>query len=506
MFIKELEVGDIHIRDKWQFELKSEFFPFTHSGISTYTQEFYIFIPNALQINDETYSRSQFYQDQSNLIRYKTPEFQLAELYDRKNPKSPLTRLSALKDLSPSDNTIASIEDELKLFGNIVRSSLREKSRLLFDTIDSIQGDATPTHLKKQIETLCKDITLLRKTQLDLLHFFLKNWSYPQLISYWTYLDEFVSNSIDYYLTGLLSKMPKVEPLSLREHLSSTIAQTLAEEKKHRIEFLHVPLIKVEESSLNESVLYRTGLLNKFVLDALLLPTSRTSLDERFRNIIGGISAGLAMLVFLMLVAWQGRVFLINSLPFILLTVILYILKDRLKEGLKALSYRQFLKWFSDYTTAIRSADEQAILGKLYESFSFVKESKIPSEILRIRNREFHVVLETIKRPEQVIYYKKVVKLYPLSTPVDSRRNALSIIFRFNISNFLRKADDPTHEYVTFDPGNKQLCKMELAKVYHVNIILKNTYTQVDGSTKSEFRKFRLIVDKNGIRRLEQVS
>lgn len=501
-FIKELEAGDIHLHDRWQFELKSEFFPSSGKDVSSCTQEFYFFIPNALSVNEDNYSKSQFYQDETNLIRFKTPEFQLSELADENNLKSPLTRLTILKDLPQTEENINNIKGELKLFGNVVRSSLRERIRQIFNAINIPQ---TPIE-RKEIDSLCKEISDLRNAQLKLSNFYIKNWSSSEVHSHLIYLDEFVSNAIDYYLTGLLEWLSRENLARGNKDLTAEIFHLLEEEKRHREEFLHIPPIQAKDSAKNELVMYRRGLLNKFVMDALMLPTFRSSLDERFRNIIGSISAGIAMTVFLFFFVWQGKVFLINSLPFIFATVILYILKDRMKEGLKALSYRQFYKWFSDYTTDIRSPDGKFVLGKLSESFSFVNESKLPEEILKIRNREFHSVLETFKRPEQVIYYKKIIKLFPLPNAGVSRRHALNLIFRFNISHFLRKADNPTLEYVTVDLKDKQLLKMELPKVYHINIIIKNTYILSDHSAKIELKKFRIVADKRGLKRVELVN
>ena len=503
-FLRELEVGDIHIRDKWQFELKSEFFPNAELGVSTYTQEFYLFIPNALQVNEETYSRSQFYQDETNLIRYKTPEFELSKLSDKSNIKSPITRLWILKDLPQTKEAISNIENELKLLGNMFRSALRERVRRLLEWDPSSKKPDEKT-IEKEVDSLCQDIESFRNSQTELFHLLVDKWSTSEVRAHLDYLDEFISNSIDYYLTGLVENLPNLGR-SIKK-INSQILAVLIKEKQHREEFLRLPPTQEDNTDeKNEWILYRSGLLNKFVLDALLLPVARTSLDKRFRNVIGSISAGVAMFFFLSLFAWQGRVFLINSLPFIFITVILYILKDRMKEGLKALSYRQFLKWFSDYTTNIYSPDGHTILGKLTESFSFVKENKLSKEIMKIRKREFHSILETFKRPEQVIYYKKVMKLYRVEKPVDQRRNALNLIFRFNISNFLRMADDPTQEYVTMNPATKELHKIELPKVYHVNIIMKNTFILPNLSTSVELKKFRLIIDKNGIRRIEMVK
>lgn len=76
-FIEDLTSGELQIRDRWQFELKSEFFPSSSQKNSHYNQEFYFFIPNALQINKLTYRKEDFYIDLTNLIRYKTPTFSL---------------------------------------------------------------------------------------------------------------------------------------------------------------------------------------------------------------------------------------------------------------------------------------------------------------------------------------------------------------------------------------------------------------------------------------------
>src|SRR5262245_28711441 len=114
-YFEDLQSGRIQIRDKWQFEFKSELFPFSHLRSNIHTQEFYFFIPNSLQINDQTYTKAQFYQDQTNLIRFKTPTFTFEELIDKDNAEVPLVRILMLCDLTYSKETEELIEDEIKL-------------------------------------------------------------------------------------------------------------------------------------------------------------------------------------------------------------------------------------------------------------------------------------------------------------------------------------------------------------------------------------------------------
>lgn len=495
-FIKELMVGNIHLRDKWQIELKSEFVPNPKLKKNTFTQEFYLFVPNSLHINEETYPKSQFYRDRTNFIRYKTPEFTLQQINDKDNPKSPLTKLQNLLTGHQCEEAHSEIEDELKLLGNIFRSSVRENVKKIVNLVRS------NSPIEEEINDLCKEIRSLHETYITIQLSYINEWKVDRLNSYFFYADEFISTTANYYLTGLLSeirdRLPDVSP-----EATEPLCEILEEERQYRKKVLHEPSITDEDSVGNEFILYRSSLLNKFILDALLLSTRGATVKKQFGNLIGSISAGIAMLFFFVLFVYQGRVLIINSLPFILLTVFLYILKDRIKEMVRKGSFKRLSRWFYDYTTAIFSPDERQNLGKLNERISFLDEESLSEEIHKIRNREFHDILETIKRPEQVIYYKKVLTLLNPNIGEDIRRQALNLIFRYNIQYFLSKADNPTHDYLKVDPASFKFIRATLPKVYHLNIIMKNTFQDEDHNQVVELKKFRLIIDKNGIKRIE---
>ncbi len=495
-FIKELMVGDIHLRDKWQIELKSEFAPLSDKLTNTFTQEFYLFIPNSLHINEETYSKEQFYLDRTLLIRYKTPEFSLHELCDPQNSYSPLTKLHHLLKCEKTFEIFSKIEDELKLLGNIFRSAVREDVKAI------INNARSNLSIEENTQKLCQDIESFRKDFILRENAFLNDWNVEHINHCFFYIDEFISTSINYYLTGLLSEI-RIRLPDVSKQTTDPVCLILETERQHRKKHLQEPSITDEDSISNEYILYRNSLLNKYILDTLLLKTSGGTIKNRFRNLIGSLSAGIAMLFFFVLYVFQGQVFIINSLPFILLTVILYILKDRIKEWLKASSYKQFSRWFYDYSTDILSADDSTRLGKLNESISFINEDEISEDIEQIRNREFHNVLEKIKRPEQVIYYKKELTIYNKKVKEDSRKQAINLIFRFNINRFLNKADNPTHDYLKIDPESFKFIRAKLPKVYHINIILKLSYFDKNRRQVVELKKFRLVIDKNGIKRIE---
>lgn len=500
-FWEEFEKGEIHFRDKWQFELKSEFAPIAGKKQSGYSQEFFIFIPAALQINSETYSQNDFFRARTNLIHLVTPEFTFQELLDLKNPYSPLTKLKSLQATIQQHASMMAMEQELKLFANVFRGTLRNNVYQLIQELEKANGDNEILQCKGHIQKLLEDVhnvqthfsaqkkdTLKHPEGLVLLHVF-------------EYIQDVMSISLNSSLSSLLEAVRhKAQPQLKESHLE--LSKVLLQEKEYREKELKEPEELDKDAIQNEAVLYQSGLLNKFILDALQLKTQRQATDEKFRSLIGSFAAGTTMLLYLSLFIWQGAIFVINSLPFVLFTVLIYIVKDRIKDELKSLSFKHVFKWFPDYTTKVFLPDDNKEIGKIQESFSFVKEDEVPIEVSQLRNQEFHSYLEMIKRQEKVISYKKKVIINESDGEL---HQGLNIIFRYDIHNFLIKGSNAYEPYVTIDRETLQLTHISLPKVYHINIILKNRFLTSDDKEKIEYKKFRLVVDKEGIKRVESL-
>jgi hypothetical protein len=503
-FWDEIDGEEVHIRDMWQFELKSEFFPHLNVEKNRYVQEFFFFVPNSLQINRFTYSKEQFYEDQTNLIRYKTPEFSLAAILDLANRKSPLARISTICKLPNTLDNQDALEDELKLLANIVRSSLRNQTRRLIYELNRKMITQTPEPFLKEIEYLIQQLRHLKNELRTFNKMCKDNWHSGLFEKYFSYVEEFINNAIYHYLSGLLEVIRSKTSLS-SQAVDQLICDFLLETQSIKDKKHLDTLIEEPEKIPSEQMIYRKSILNKFILDALLLNTNRISLDVKYRSWIGGLAAGIAMLVYILFFIWLGSVFIINSQPFLLLTVIVYILKDRIKDEIKSFSFKHAFKWFSDYTTEIRSPNLKQKLGVIRESFSFLDEAALAEEILHKRTKEFHTVLEEVQRPESVLCYKRTVLIEKPTKGREGRRHGLNIIFRFNIHRFLLKASDPYEPYAVINPETRQLVNLLLPKVYHLNLIIKSTSLKEDGTENIEFKKLRLIIDKNGIKRIEQL-
>ncbi len=501
-FWNELNEGDIHVRDHLQFELKSEFFINPHLKHNIYKQEVFIFIPSPLQVNSQTYSKEQFYLDQTNLFRYRTPAMTMAQLLDPHYDPSPLNRLQILLNKSEAQFSFSLVADELKLLGAIFRVILRDRIHELI--INFKHCEFQQNRQIQSIHLLCSEVTQICDRFRALQHLAHIKFSHQRLQRYFKYMDEALSNMIDEYFLILLQQIHHLKRKN-DHRLDKYIRQFVLKEKTYRQQHALGPKVLKNHSLFKESILHRQGLLNRFILESLMLKSQRTSLEEKHSHILGAISAGIAMLVYMILFVWKISTFVINSFPFVALAVFFYILKDRLKEGLKTLYYKQASNWFPDYSTEIKSPQEFKI-GKLTENFAFIEPKQLPAGFLHIRNHQFHEELQALQRHESIIQYKREIILDRTLGILEGRRRELTAIFRLNIFHFIQKASNAFEAKLDLNPYSNELSEKLLPKVYHLNIIIRNTYLQANMQPKSEIKTFRVVVDKGGIKRVEQIK
>lgn len=496
-FLDELKEGSIQFHDDLQFELKLEFNYNPEVKNNIFTQEFYLFIPESLIINSDNYSKSDFYHDETNFIRYKTPNYTFDEISDLSSKKNPLEMIYYMQ--VTNDEDLKKMIDEIKLFGNIFRSTLRNETHVLIKLLNQLDQNSEVLQLaiNRFAENVNKTHTLFLKTCNELEQKY-HNQTLDENIKF---VDEFITNTIEYYLIWFLEKLRtfKIESLKICD---KKICEILVNEGDHRKTLLP-QVVNLTELQFQEMIAYRQSLLQKFMLEALQLKSNRIAASEQHGPLFQSIAAGAAMLIYMVLFAltWKTS-FVINSIPFVLTAVLFYILKDQIKEGIKTYYKQKAIEWFSDYKTKIYTTEDFP-LGQLKENFSFVDPNKLPDEIDKIRNSGFHNHLETLHRHETIILYKREIDLYEGAS--DYPLNELNIIFRYNIHRYLEKASNPIQYRAVLDEKSEDIRIEPLPKVYHLNIVMKETHTASDQEKATKINKFRVILDKRGISQVENL-
>ncbi len=499
-FWNDLYEGEIHVRDNYQFELKSEFFINPLLKKNVYKQEIFLFIPSSLHINQDTYSKKQFYSDETNIIRFKTPLISLQDLINPDYSPSPLIRLQRLFNQSNPIEFINIAADELKLFCAIFRGTLMERVSKIINELNKQSIDRQ--ELRNTILSLCEQTTrvchFFRQIQEKALTFS----NYPQLIRYFKYADEFISMMIDEFMINLLKKYRSIHQEV--DEVDRLISQLIVNENLYRKQKNLIPKSLKGELASNEAILYRLGLLQRFVLESLMLKNVRLSSEEKHRNILGAVAAGIAMFFYMTFFAMNASSLVINSFSFVFFAAFLYIIKDRIKEGFKSYYYKQAHRWFPDFLTEITSFKGYK-LGKLSENVVFIKASDLPYGFQKIRNHQFHEELQALHRHETILQYKREVTLTRPILPAEARRRAVTVIFRLNVHRFLQKASNPFQSNLTFDTYTHEISERLLPKVYHLNLIIRDTSLQEDLQLKTTIRTYRVVIDKKGIKRVEKV-
>jgi len=253
----------------------------------------------------------------------------------------------------------------------------------------------------------------------------------------------------------------------------------------------------------NEEYLYREGVLKKIMASILFLRTSVTREGRLLEQFLFGLAAGLAM-AFATLVAFYSRT--VTSIQdfsasFFLILVIAYMFKDRIKEITRNYMSSKLRERLYDFRTDIFNALDKKV-GVCKESFSFIPEAKLPAQIAGIRNKDYLAELENGCLGEEVILARKNIKLFAKGCERifgDFNVDGVVDIMRFNVRGFLEKMDNPSRDIPIVSNGEVETARGKRA--YYVNLIIR--YGMEDRT--DSFRRFRLVLARNGIRRIESI-
>ena len=184
-------------------------------------------------------------------------------------------------------------------------------------------------------------------------------------------------------------------------------------------------------------------------------------------------------------------------MPFFVALVVSYMLKDRIKELTRYYFAHRLGRRFFDHRTNITLNDHK--IGWSKESMDFITQDQAPSEVNAIRNRSAILEADNRNNREKIILYRRLVRLNRKSLDECSQyaTNGINDIIRFNVSNFVQKMDNPVVPlFIPGEDGNLAIVKGE--KIYYINLIL-----QFKNEEQSEYKRFRIVLNRKGISEIE---
>ena len=469
--------------------------------------DFYLYLPNSVGVNSSNFDSEDFFRHTTSYLRVRAPlyhhlrtiepadfRFDSADEYIRNH-------LSTIKRARLSGKVV----QDVKLFGNFLYTEFKKLRSAL-------------SHKRKRLTAKEMDelgANILHRT--ELLWAYRERYLKPirderylvddEVVRAFTLTDEYLS----YRLELVLLKAKEVIP-----NYDGSAQEWLEKEVDYRS--AHDMLILSEETKNSvgfEAYTYRLGLLKKYLGEVLFLKLTSNRKDHIYRNYAAAIGAGLAATV-AGLAEHQRVQYLTGNdsglrLAFLIgVAVVAYIFKDRVKDLSKEYLSSRMKEKLPDLSFALSHESyspngklKVRELGETSEFFRFTKAP--PPDVTYLRTlgqvrtsdpaRREHVI-HVGRRFQLGLWSKKHRKLFPL----------LKNVLRLDITPFLSKLDNPTMP-INFVGNDGSTKTVQAPKVYHINVVMR--YEVKFGTAEQkrlvDYERFRLVVNKNGIARLERI-
>jgi hypothetical protein len=508
------------VHDKYQFESAFDFDLRAEAGekIRRYEIDMYVFVPASIGINPKTYTREQFYTDLTSYMRLRTPQGAFGR-----------SRVSQQLELPAADEYLTAhlssrrrhqlaprVVEEVKLFGCVVNTRLKELVSPM-----ARQGSGTAVLQIEDLRVRLLEISELIEGYRN--RYLVRLKTDPILIDEeveraFLLVDEFLSARLDWIVIALRERF--LTQGDVPPDLLVWLDVVLRHENAYRKE---TGLITLEDgpdrAQRLEAYYYRFGLLKKYVSEVLYVRVKQERRDSVYRNVIAGFCAGLAALwaalADLQRTRVVGRDSTLRLVAVIMVGVVAYIFKDRIKELSKEYFNERLKRFLPDYLTHmtydhVRPDGERITtnMGAVWEFMRHLTREMLPPDVRYIREIENRSKLDP-ERSDVILHFGRQIqfRLEAIRSSLPRARHLKNVV-RFDISEFLAKLDDPKQPLTFYDPEHG-ISHIAAPKVYHVNVVFRYSVERAnpDGTTGAhvEYERIRVILNKKGIRRIETV-
>lgn len=503
----------IGVHDRNQFEMKLDYTVHPDRRVNRYRTDIWFFVPKSLGIGPDTYERQDFYADTQTYIRFKTPRYTFRSLIDPQNKRSPLARIRKLATRHQNDprsaEAVSRLIYELRLLGAALRAESRDQAGMIgarleralsTRDVESLDVSDARSLWERMLDEVGPVLTALREVRPALVAAGFQE----EVIEAHEYVDEFVSITLEAHLARII-KLTRLDPrlMKLMEGPYATTRARVASERRHRERAGYPTLIR--RDSTNQEYIYRRGVLKKFVTGVLFLNVRVEQEGRRLAQFIAAVAAGVAMLVAIVATILTQRHYAMDSVAFVTIAVLTYMVKDRLKDGLRLYFFDKLGGTLADHRVRVIDPGTRREIGECRESMTFVRPESVPADVVRMRNRTSLSVIESEGKPENVIRYRKDVMIYTERVLGEKRRlTDINDIIRFNILRFLVHMDDPIVPLHYYDTDEDEIVELEGTKVYHLNVVYG--FSTEPRKPPETLQRLRVVMDKRGIRTLHAMD
>lgn len=492
---------DIRIHSSRHLEVKINY-PIPNHNSYHKDIDYYIFSSPQLNVSSKVIKRDAMLRKFQAHARYTSPEITIDELLDPSNIISPLYLLGEYVDqliVGSSKVSDEIIIHEIQTLCNSIRHEANETLSECRDIIERGTAQEVLSLLRQwgaeTRETLNKYRAMSKKIECQ----------YPngnKICSAFAWGDEAISLFVE--TTNIeLFRMAQAYPLLKRDEYIFLITYA-KEEAQYRKDRHFMSVTTHSSKSTKESIAYRSAELKKWTQSVLYLHPVESKSPKRVGGILAGTAAAIAMTFATLTAIFAEKVFSRNSMQWVLLIILGYVFKDRIKEGLRAFFMRIVPRLFSDQVFFFHAPRTNRKINKTKVVIRMKSASKLPSFIQRVREEGDSPFIDMLPE-EDVIHYSRYVKIFKHEKKkvLGPWINSIAVVIRLRIDDWLKEMDDSEdHRYII--PSDEQDIELQQeSKVYHLHVVI------VESGAKhkiEDLHHVKLIMNKTGILRLEHID
>ena len=461
---------------------------------------YYLFSPPQLYVNKSTYSEERMLHKFQSHGRYSSPELTLEELLDEDNLISPLTLLKRYTEGLQKD--IASVPErtvihELQTVANAVR---HENKAALQDCKDMARL-GMKTDLNSTLEDWYRNTLVIQDTIRGMLEAMRgKLAEEDRLLVAYLWADEAVS---------LLNEKQAIDLYMACSHLGEELHDILAlllsfsrDEAEYRN---HQNYVSGGDNP--ELIQYRKAALKKWTQSALYLVPQVSRWPMRVSQILAGTAAAVAMAFATFASIFAEKTYLKNSTQWVLIVIIAYVFKDRIKEWLRTFFNAVLPKMMADEISSFLSPKSNSKICSSRIRLHYEQAKDLPAKIKEIRIDKTNPFKDMLPE-ENVLHYVRNLVMHPLTNHKIEREkfpreNNFTLVTRIRLDDFLKEMDDPKDIVFRMDPNADELDQLNSERVYHLHLVIRELSAK---ESLDIYSHYTIVLNKAGIVRIEQMN
>lgn len=481
-----------HIHDRYTLEFKLGFLK-SHSrpGRTEYVMDTWMFFPDALYLNAQTYPKETFYRDLRTMTRLITPRFTLQQIANADN--LPLSRLKKWCQLMAEKDTPRHrqmYEHQVKIFCCIVRSALR-------DYVEKLTSLRDEDKLQARVAEMVRAVSLIVSGYRGMEAECGMREMAEDMLGCYRQGDEYLCRVVGSQYFDLMNAVRRHVSAEAYDRICRPMGEYIDGEAEYQQRMGYL-LPDAGNDAQNRHFIHRAGQLKKYVESDLWLLAPQRSNTFLWQQLFFMLAAGVSM-VFATVVSFSFQQTFGNfTLPLFIALVISYMFKDRMKSLGQAWFANKAGSILYDYKTRIAMGDVN--IGWNKTGFDYVSTSKLPDEVRRLRGRVLTLPHGSSPLRERIMLYRQHLTLdgNRLSQMSHYPLEGVNQILRINLREYLRRMDSSQVPVYIQHDGTCHT-EVQAEKVYYVYYIMRIRY---HGTTS--YRRFRLTLTRRGAQKIEE--